>query len=188
VRLFIIGYKSSGKTTLGKQLAMDLNLEFIDLDDYIEQQEGKTIPEVFLEAGEEEFRRRERKALRRVIQKDDILVSTGGGVPCHLDNMTLMEKHGIIVYLKADDETLVSRLKTAAIDRPIVRGKSEEELRTYLAELRNRCERYYIRAHIIADGNKTGIHDIMEQLEKIKTMEGHAISGGKKARQGKNNL
>ncbi|MBP1668115.1 MAG: shikimate kinase [Bacteroidetes bacterium] len=188
VRLFIIGYKSSGKTTLGKQLAMELNLEFIDLDDFIEQQEGKTIPEVFLEAGEEEFRRRERKALRRVIRKDDILVSTGGGVPCHLDNMTLMEKHGIIVYLKADDETLVSRLKTAAVNRPIVKGKSEEELRTYLAELRNRCERYYVRAHIIVDGNKTAIHDIMEQLKKVNAIQGHAVSGGKKARQGKNNL
>ena len=188
VRLFIIGYKSSGKTTLGKQLAMGLNLEFIDLDDFIEQQEGKTIPEVFLEAGEEEFRRRERKALRRVILKDDILVSTGGGVPCHLDNMTLMEKHGIIIYLKADDETLVSRLKAAAIDRPIVKGKSEEELRTYLVELRNRCEHYYIRAHIIADGNKTGINDIVELLKKVKKMHGFAFSGGKKVRQKKKNL
>jgi len=188
VRLFIIGYKSSGKTTLGKQLAMGLNLEFIDLDDFIEQQEGKTIPEVFMEAGEEEFRRRERKALRQVIRKDDILVSTGGGAPCHLDNMTLMEKHGIIIYLKADDETLVSRLKAAAIDRPIVKGKSEEELRTYLTELRNRCERYYIRAHIITDGTKTGIHDIMEQLKKIKTMQSSAFSGGKKTRKEKKNL
>jgi shikimate kinase len=107
----------------------------------------------------------ERKALRQVTKKDNILVSTGGGAPCHLDNMTLMEKRGIVIYLKTDDETLVSRLKTAAIDRPIVKGKSEEELRIYLAELRNRCEHYYIRAHVIVDGNKTDINDIIEQVK-----------------------
>jgi shikimate kinase len=170
VRLFIIGYKSSGKTTLGKQLAMRLKLAFIDLDEFLEQQEGKSIPEVFLEAGEEEFRRREQKALCRVIKKDNILVSTGGGAPCHSDNMNLMEKNGIVIYLKADDETLVSRLKTAAMDRPIVKGKSEEELRIYLAELRSRCEHYYIRAHIIVDGNNTGIDDIIKKVKNIKAV------------------
>ena len=94
--------------------------------------------------------------------------------------MTLMEKYGIVIYLKADDETLISRLKTAAIDRPIVKGKSEEELRIYLAELRNRCEHYYIRAHIIADGNKTVMDDIIEKLKKIKRYEAVLFHEGKK--------
>lgn len=170
MRLFIIGYKNSGKTTLGKQLAARLELEFIDLDDFIEKQESKTIPEVFLEAGEEEFRRKERKALQRVIKKDNILVSTGGGAPCHFDNMTLMENKGTVIYLKADDETLLSRLKTAALDRPVVKGKSEDELRTFLAELRNRCEHYYRRAHVIVDGNKTVVEDILEKLNRIKAI------------------
>jgi len=170
VRLFIIGYKSSGKTTLGKQLAVRLKLEFIDLDDFIERQEGKTIPEVFLESGEEDFRRMERKALQQVIKKDNILVSTGGGAPCHRNNMTLMEKNGIVIYLKADDEILVSRLKTAALDRPIVKGKSEEELRIFLAELRNRCEHYYRRAHFIVDGNKSAMNDIIKQLKNAKAI------------------
>jgi shikimate kinase len=168
VRLFVIGYKSSGKTTLGKQLAARLDLEFIDLDDFLEQQEGMTIPEIFLKAGEKNFRQMERKALRRVIKKSNILVSTGGGAPCHLDNMTLMEKNGIVIYLKADDETLVSRLKTVTNDRPIIKGKSEEELRVYLAELRNRCEHYYVRAHIIVDGNQNEINDIIEQVNLVK--------------------
>jgi shikimate kinase len=165
LRIFIIGYKSSGKTTLGKQLARHLKLEFVDLDEIIEQQEGKTIPEVFLESGEEEFRRKERKALRQVIRQDNILVSTGGGAPCHCENMNLMEKSGTVVYLKVDDDILISRLKIAANDRPIVKGKSEEDLRKYLADLRRRCEHHYSRAHIIVDGNKTGIKEIITQLE-----------------------
>jgi shikimate kinase len=170
VRLFIIGYKSSGKTTLGKELAAGLKLEFVDLDHYIEQQEGKTIPEIYIEAGEEDFRRRERKALQRILKKDNILVSTGGGAPCHRDNMSLMEDNGIVIYLKTDDEILISRLKTAAFDRPIVKGKSDQELRIYLAELRNRCEHYYRRAHIIVDGEKNAINDITEQLSKMKVI------------------
>jgi shikimate kinase len=168
VRIFIIGYKSSGKTTMGKLLAARLMLEFIDLDEFLEQQEGKVIPEVFLEAGEEEFRKKEWKALCRVIKKDNILVSTGGGAPCHCDNMTLMEKNGIVVYLKADDDTLISRLKLAAVNRPIVQGKSEEELRIYLTDLRSRCEHIYRRAHIITDGNNTALEDIIEKLNIIK--------------------
>jgi shikimate kinase len=170
VRLFIIGYKNSGKTTLGKKLAVRLNLEFIDLDDYIEKQAGKTIPEIFTEAGEKEFRRIERNALCRVIGQDNILVSTGGGVPCYHDNMTRMEKCGIVIYLKADDETLIERLKTAAIDRPLVKGKSEAEFRSYLAELRNRCEHHYSRAHIIAEGNKIVIDDIIDKLKERKAL------------------
>jgi shikimate kinase len=79
-----------------------------------------------------------------------------------------MERNGIVVYLNADDDTLVSRLKQAAIDRPIVQGKSEEELRIYLTDLRNRCEHIYRRAHIIADGNNSALEDIIEKLNTIK--------------------
>jgi shikimate kinase len=168
LRLFIIGYKSSGKTTLGKKLAERLKLTFIDLDECIEQREGKTIPEIFLETGEEEFRRKEREALIQVVKMDNILVSTGGGVPCHSDNMSLMEKHGDVIYLKVDDETLISRLKIAASHRPVVKGKSESELRAYLAELRQRCEHQYLRARFVVDGNKAEIKEILEQLTKEK--------------------
>lgn len=165
LRLFIIGFKNSGKTTLGKKLAKSLNLEFIDLDEFIEQQGGKTIPEIFLEAGEEEFRRKEWEALKEVITKDDILVSTGGGAPCHCDNMSLMEKYGDVIYLKVDDDTLVSRLKEVSGHRPIVKGKTEEELRIYLADLRNRCEHHYLRARFVVDGNKAVVEDILKQLK-----------------------
>ena len=165
MRLFIIGYKSSGKTTLGKKLAERLKLDFIDLDEFIEHQEGKTIPDVFLEGGEEEFRRKEWKALRQVIKRDNILVSTGGGVPCHCDNMSLMEKYGDVIYLKVDDEILVSRLKIASGHRPIIKGKSEEELRVYLAALRHRCEHHYLRARYVIDGTRVEIEDIVEQVK-----------------------
>ncbi len=108
----------------------------MDLDEYIEEREKKSIPEIYTRLGEEAFRRLEWKALKEVVKNNNIVISTGGGAPCHCDNMTLMEKYGDVIYLKVTDETLVNRLKKAAEDRPIVLGKSEAELRQYIADLR----------------------------------------------------
>jgi shikimate kinase len=164
MRYFIIGFKNSGKTTFGRRLANLLAMNFIDLDDYIEKKEGKTIPELFTDEGEEAFRKMEWEALKEVVRLDGIVVSTGGGVPCHCDNMSLMERYGEVIYLKVLDETLVSRLKKASAHRPIVRGKSEEELRLYVAELKEKCEHHYLRAHHIIDGENLDMDGFVNSL------------------------
>ncbi|NJK86247.1 MAG: shikimate kinase [Bacteroidales bacterium] len=92
MRYFIIGYKSSGKTTIGKQLASILKMDFIDLDEEIEKLTGRTVPDIYENDGEKEFRKLEWKTLREVVKLDNIVVSTGGGAPCHCENMDLMEK------------------------------------------------------------------------------------------------
>jgi shikimate kinase len=164
MRYFIIGFKNSGKTTFGKLLAERLMLEFIDLDEYIENREGKTIPEIYTERGEESFRRLEWKALKEVaVRHDNIVISTGGGAPCHCDNMTLMEKYGDAIYLRVSDRLLITRLSEAAKDRPIVLGKSHRELQEYITDLRNRCEHHYKRARYIVDGD-------IPDLEAVVTM------------------
>lgn len=170
MRLFIIGFKSSGKTTLGRKLAESLNLRFIDLDEQLERETGKTIPDLYSGVGEAEFRRKERKILKEVVKEDNIIVSTGGGVPCHCDNMTLMEKYGEVLYLKVDNNTLVSRLKNDVDSRPIVKGKSEKELHDYLTDLRQRCEHHYMRARIIINGNENGVETIIAHLKKEKIL------------------
>lgn len=164
VRLFIIGYKSSGKTTMGKKLASKLSMDFVDLDDVIEKREKKTIPELYKEVGDEEFRQLEWKALKEVVEKDNIIVSTGGGAPCHCDNMSLMEKHGEVMYIHLDNDTLVSRLKDATKDRPIVLNKSEEELRHYVLDQRNRCEHHYLRAKYTVEGKDLTVDKMLEAL------------------------
>lgn len=166
MRYFIIGFKNSGKTTFGRQLARRLNFEFTDLDEYIEETKGKSIPEIYTAYGEEAFRRLEWKALKEVVKNDNIVISTGGGAPCNCDNMNLMEKYGDVIYLKVGDETLVSRLKKAAKDRPIVKGKSEEELRQYITDLRNRCEHHYLRAKHIVDGEQPDMELLIGELGK----------------------
>ena len=164
MRLFIIGYKSSGKTTIGKKLANRLGMDFVDLDGWIERVNGRTVPEIFSQEGEEEFRNIEWKALKEVVKKDNIVVSTGGGAPCHCDNMNLMEKYGDVLYLRVDEDTLVSRLKSATKDRPIVKGKNDEELRKYVSDLKKRCEHHYARAKYIVDGRDIKLDQIVELL------------------------
>jgi len=164
MRLFIIGYKSSGKTTIGKKLAQKLKMEFIDLDHAIEERENRSVPEIYTEIGDTEFRKLEWEVLREIVKKDNIIVSTGGGAPCHCNNMNLMEKYGDVLYIHLDNDTLVSRLKHATKDRPIVLNKTDEELRDYIADLRNRCEHHYTRAKYIIEGKDISVNKIIEAL------------------------
>jgi shikimate kinase len=165
MRYFIIGFKNSGKTTFGRKLANRMGMEFLDLDEYLEKQEGKTIPEIFTAVGEDRFRKMEWKALKEVIDHHrNIVISTGGGAPCHCDNMTLMEKYGDAIYLNVNNDILISRLKLAAKDRPIVLGKNEEELRQYVAELRLKCEHHYKRAKYIIDGENPDLEMVVDLL------------------------
>ena len=164
MRYFIIGFKNSGKTTFGRKLAEELGLDFLDLDEFIEVSEGKGIPELYTRLGEERFRRLEWKALKEAVKNDNMILSTGGGAPCNCDNMSLMEQYGDVIYLKVSDETLVSRLKIAAEDRPIVLGKTEEELKQYIAELRNKCEHHFLRARFVADGENLNMNEFIREL------------------------
>ena len=137
---------------MGRKLAERLNLRFIDLDEVIERREKKTIPQLYTELGDEGFRIREWKALKEVVKSDNVVVALGGGAPCNCDNMNLIEKYGEVIYIRLDDDTLVDRLKSATNDRPIVLNKSEDELRFYIRDIRNRCEHHYLRAKYVIDG------------------------------------
>jgi shikimate kinase len=166
MRYFIIGFKNSGKTTFGKLLAHRLGLDFLDLDEYIEQKEGNSIPEIYTRLGEDGFRRLEWKALKEITgQHDQMVIATGGGAPCNCDNMSLMEKYGEVIYLEASDKTLIGRLKHAAKERPIVLGKSEEELRAYVSDLRERCEHHYLRARYNVNAENPDLEKLVKLLD-----------------------
>lgn len=156
---------------MGKKLAKSLSLAFIDLDDVIERREGKTVPQLYTELGDDEFRIKEWEALLEIVKTDNVVVSLGGGAPCHCDNMNLIEQHGEVIYLKLDDDTLVSRLKFATKDRPIVLNKSDEDLRFYIRDIRNRCEHNYTRAKYIIDARDVTVDKILHVIGKEKVSE-----------------
>lgn len=147
-RIFLIGYMGVGKTTLGKLLSKELNVEFIDLDKYIENRYRKTIKEIFAEKGEDKFRIIEREMLREVATFQNVLISTGGGAPCFFDNMEVMNRQGITVYVKASVEQLVSRLLASKNVRPIIQNKSPQELKEFVTEHLAQRESFYERAKL----------------------------------------
>jgi len=165
MRYFLIGYKGSGKSTMGRMLAKRMNLQFIDLDETIEKLEEKTIPQLYTELGDEGFRIKEWEALRGAVKNDQVVIALGGGAPCHCDNMNLIEKYGEAIYIRHDNDTLISRLKSATSDRPIVLNKSDDELKSYIQDIRSRCEHHYLRAKYIVDGKNLTVDRLIEVLK-----------------------
>ncbi len=117
-----------GKSTLGRRLSEHLNLQFIDMDHYIEERNLKTIPQIFEQEGEAEFRNKERKALEELSEFTDIIIATGGGAPCFFDNIDLMNQSGQTIYINIDPAILADRLLKSKTERPLIKGKSKDEL------------------------------------------------------------
>jgi shikimate kinase len=150
-RIFLMGYMGAGKTTVGKDLAKLAELSFIDLDKHIEARYCRSVNRIFEELGEEEFRRIEQRMLHEVAAFENVVISTGGGVPCFFDNMVFMKKSGLTVYLKATADELAKRLETCKQTRPVLQGKTGESLKRFIAESLNTRERFYNQADIIVD-------------------------------------
>ncbi len=152
--IFIIGYMASGKTTFGRALARELKREFFDLDFYIEQRFRKTIREIFAEKGEDGFRQIERDMLREVGEFDNAIISCGGGTPCFFDNMDFMRERGFTVRLATPAERIVERLVRNNSKRPLMAGKSREEIEKTVAEGLAAREPFYSKAEISFCGSR----------------------------------
>lgn len=169
--IILMGYMGAGKTTLGKVLAKKLERNFCDLDWYIEETTGKTIPEIFAESGEDGFRQIEQAKLHEVAQLPDMVIAVGGGTPCFFDNVDFMNENAITVYLHASVETLIDHIHISNTNRPLIAGKSDDELRDYINESLRKREPFYLKAtHILNLQTITlqsQIDDYVEQIIKI---------------------
>jgi shikimate kinase len=108
-KLFLIGYRGTGKTVLGKRTARKLGKQFVDTDDLIVKIAKKTIPEIFSQDGEEKFREIETLALKKASEKENVVISCGGGIITREKNFPLLKK-GIVCLLKADPKTIFNRI------------------------------------------------------------------------------
>lgn len=124
----------AGKTTIGKALAREMKLDFYDLDWYIEDRFRKKIPEIFQEKGEQGFREMERNMLREVGEFENVIISCGGGTPCFFDNMDFMNQQGETIFLNATPIALKEHLLMGKSQRPLIQGKSPEELVEFIKE------------------------------------------------------
>lgn len=163
MKVFLVGFMGSGKTTLGKKLAAKLNRPFVDLDLVFEEKEGCTIGEYFTYHGEAAFRKEEASIIRNTVYPANGIISTGGGVPCFHNNMDWMNANGLTIYINLPVKTLADRLGNAKVPRPVLGGKKGEELEKHIAERLSEREVFYKKARV----SLTGINLTAEDLEKV---------------------
>ena len=150
----------SGKTTLGRKLAYILQHQFIDLDEYIEEYEERSISQIFKDDGEDYFRKIERFHLHRIIDKEDVVISTGGGTPCFFDNMDQMNKYGKTIYINMHPKQILPRLLLSQSLRPLLTGKNEREILDYVFKSIRSREKYYKKAKRVVIGNNLTVHKL----------------------------
>lgn len=162
LRILLIGYMGAGKTTIGKALSDEMNIPFYDLDWYIEARMHRSIKQLFEEKGEEGFRKTEQAMLHEVAENENVIIACGGGTPCFFDNMDYMNRQGTTVYLKALPEVLYAHLKMGKTIRPLLLGKTEEEIGQLIVRQVAERESYYLKAKYVLNIN------LLNSAEKIK--------------------
>lgn len=172
MRIFLTGYMGCGKSTIGRKVAALMGINFIDLDKYIEERNFKSVPDIFAQDGEESFRLKERQALQEVAEFEEIVVGTGGGAPCFFDNMQLMNQAGITIYLAPDNETLAFRLLKSKTERPLIAGKSKEELLSFIQNALDKRAPFYEQSKIIIRGqNDVKPEEVLNLIQEYSQRE-----------------
>lgn len=164
MRIYLIGYMGCGKSTMGKRLSKHLGLQFIDMDHYIEKRNCKTVPQLFEEYGEEGFRQRERKALEELAEFTNVVIATGGGAPCFFDNIDLMNRTGKTIYLNIHPKILAGRLLKSKTERPLIKGKSREELVEFIDETLRKRNEFYKQANYEITRPDVDLDEVAEMI------------------------
>ena len=153
--IYLIGYMGAGKTTAGRLLAEKLGWRFVDLDEAFEIIHGYSTAEYIREFGVEDFRKKEKYVVEDLADRipyEKIIYATGGGYPCWEDNMECLQELGTSIYLRWKPEHLAKRLSlTDLSERPVLQGKTEEELLSFIAPQLEAREPFYLQANHILD-------------------------------------
>lgn len=163
--IILIGFMGAGKTTLGKATAQAVGCRFVDTDDLIEETTGEKISDIFATKGEPYFRDLETQTIKGLLaQPEQMVVAVGGGLPVRTENRQLLKQLGTVIYLKADIDTLLSRLE-GDTSRPKLQGG---DLRERIESLMARREALYEDAaqeEVYTDGKS--VEDTVRELQKI---------------------
>jgi len=168
MRIYLVGYMGCGKSTIGRKVAELLEMTFVDLDKYIEERYFKSVPAIFADEGEGGFRDKERTSLLEVSQFENVVVGTGGGTPCFFDNMEVMNNNGITVYIAPDTEILAARLLKSRTERPLIAGKSPENLISFINDALQKRAPFYEKSKIIIRGeNNLDVQTVIELIRQF---------------------
>ena len=163
--VYLIGYMGAGKTTITKLLADELHLPFYDTDQEIEKKQNRSVSEIFKKDGELYFRILETQLLNNINQNS--IISCGGGLPIHNNNMELINSKGISIYLKASNKCLFNRLKKEKKTRPLIENITDEKLYIYIEkELQIRSPFYNLANHTILVDNKS-TNEVLREINSL---------------------
>ena len=154
-----------GKTTIGEYLSVQHNINFFDTDKEIQKTTNYSISEYFEKYGEKNFRELERKILKNIPKNN--IVSCGGGLPSYKDNMKFIKKCGVSIFLQASEDDIFIRLSEKKEDRPLIKNKSNKELKCFIKETLAKREKFYETADHTID---TSHHSKESVLRKINSL------------------
>ncbi|RIV47460.1 shikimate kinase [Flagellimonas pelagia] len=168
MKVVLMGYMASGKSTVGRLLASELGIRFIDLDDYIEEQEKKSIKSIFSEKGEIHFRKLEHQTLQKILQENEsVVLSTGGGTPCYGNNLqTILEQADCSIYLQMSIPDLVDRIAREKEHRPLVKDIPDMDLPEFVGKHLFERVPYYSQANHVVNG-KGKPEAVVTEIKKI---------------------
>ena len=169
--IFLIGYMGAGKSVIGKSLSNKINYEFYDLDDYIEMKEGKKVSDIFDQENEVYFRKIENKYLDQLSsKKEKKIISTGGGTPCFKNNLDIIlnSTNSLSIYLKANVNTLVERLKNSISKRPLISHlKDDEDLRDFISKHLFERSFYYEKSDVKIITDDIKLNDTIKLIKEL---------------------
>lgn len=167
MKIYLIGLPGSGKTTLGKRVASELKISFIDLDHEVEKTEGISVQEIFRTKGQDYFREAESKALKNLANSNfHFVLATGGGAPCFFDNMEVMNSSGTTIFLNVPLQEIFSRLsKTDLKIRPLFAGLDEDGIKSKLLSLHADRFPFYSKAKIQFTKENLQAREILEAIK-----------------------
>ncbi|MDY7396608.1 shikimate kinase [Aureibaculum sp. 2210JD6-5] len=167
MKLVLLGYMASGKTTIGKILAKKLQIPFIDLDNYISEKENLSIPEIFKIKGEVYFRKKETQFLIELLKKDaEFILALGGGTPCYGNNMGIINKYANSFYLKSSLQNtynLLSKEENKKV-RPLISEIPNENLKEFIAKHLFERNQFYEQATDTILIDKKSMEDIADEI------------------------
>jgi shikimate kinase len=157
-KIILSGYMGSGKTTVAKLLSQATQIPYLDLDEVIENEAGKSVSQIFEQDGEIKFRKLEHDILDGLVKvDDDLIISLGGGTPCYANNHEVLQMEGVVsVYLKAGIDELIKRIKAQGNTRPLIAKFDDDELHEFVAKhLFDRSYYYHQSKHTVTTDGKT---------------------------------
>ena len=165
MNIYLIGYRCTGKTTVGQALAERLNLDFIDADDYLERRAGTSIKAIFAAEGEKGFRQRECEVIAELAQLDGKVIAAGGGAILNEQNVEHMRRSGRVVLLEADADTIYGRITRdvrTESQRPSLTDRNQYEEIKHLLDYR---KPFYDRAaDMTFDTSALSIHEVVDGI------------------------